>query len=338
MHDFIDGLPKVELHRHLEGSIRPSTVFALAQEHRIDIGAASAEELEESYVFGDFPSFVDLFIKTTKVIRRADDLELIVTEMAREMAGENTRYAEIFFSPVWHRMNGMSEQTITAGLNAGRAAATGFGIELAWIMDNSRHLEIATGFESVNFVTGPNAPDGMVAVGLGGPEVGFPPEPWKPVFDKARAAGLESIPHAGETMGADSVLGAVTALGAKRIGHGVKCLEDPDVVSMLIDRAIPIDVSLTSNRLLGVVETDEAHPLNLLLGAGLQVTLNTDDPGLFRTTFTEELALAALVHGASKTNLADHMRVAIRNTCLPADRRRLLLDELDDYVSPMRPF
>jgi aminodeoxyfutalosine deaminase len=332
MYDFIAGLPKVELHRHLEGSIRPATVFALAQEHGVDVGADSVDELAESYVFGDFPSFVELFIKTTKVLRRSEDLELIVTEMAREMADENIRYAEIFFSPVWHRMNGMTERSIAAGMNAGRNAAAGFGIELAWIVDNSRHLEVTTGFEAVDFVTGPNAPDGVVAVGLGGPEAGFPPEPWKPVFDKARAAGLESIPHAGEMVGADSVRGAVTVLGAKRIGHGVRCLEDPEVVSMLVDRGIPVDVSLTSNRLLGVVASDADHPLNELVAAGLQVTLNTDDPGLFRTTLTKELALAVSVHGLTGENLTDHMRVAVHNTCLPAARKRSLSSEIDGYA------
>jgi aminodeoxyfutalosine deaminase len=334
MERFIAGLPKVELHRHLEGSIRPATVFTLAQEHGVDVGADSVEELAESYVFGDFPSFVDLFIKTTKVLRRSADLELIVTEMAREMAAENTRYAEVFFSPVWHQMNGMTERSITAGMNAGRTAAAALGVELAWIVDNSRHLDVATGFEAVDFVTGPNAPDGMIAVGLGGPEVGFPPEPWKPVFDKARASGLESIPHAGETMGAESVRGAITALGAKRIGHGVRCLESPEVVAMLVDREIPVDVSLTSNRLLGVVDSDESHPLNELVSAGLQVTLNTDDPGLFRTTLTQELGLAVSVHGLTRERLVDHMRIAVHNTCLPSGRQRTLLAEIEDYLSP----
>lgn len=332
MKEFIAGLPKVELHRHLEGSIRPATVFALAQEHRIDIGAESVEELAESYVFGDFPSFVDLFLKTTEVLRRSEDLELIVSEMAREMAAENTRYAEVFFSPVWHQMNGMTEREITTGLNAGRATAARLGVELAWIVDNSRHLDVQTGFDAVDYVAGTNAPDGVVAVGLGGPEVGFPPEPWKPVFDKARAAGLESIPHAGETVGAESVRGAIIALGAKRIGHGVRCLEDPEVVSMLVDRGIPIDVSLTSNRLLGVVESDASHPLLDLIAAGLMVTLNTDDPGLFRTTLTDELALAVSVHGLTGADLAEHMKVAARNSCLPLDRRRSLVAEINAYT------
>lgn len=333
MDEFIAGLPKIELHRHLEGSIRPETVFALAREHSIDVGADSVEGLAESYVFGDFPSFVDLFIRTTKVLRRSGDLELIITEMAREMAAENTRYAEVFFSPVWHQMNGMTERSIAAGLNAGRAVAAGFGVELAWIVDNSRHLDVSSGFDAVDFVTGPNAPEGMVAVGLGGPEVGFPPEPWKPVFDKARAAGLEAIPHAGETVGAESVRGAITALGAKRIGHGVRCLEDPEVVSMLVDSGIPIDVSLTSNRLLGVVESDERHPLKELIAAGLQVTLNTDDPGLFRTTLHKELALATSVHGITREGLADHMRIAVRHACLSPERQRALLAEIDSYMS-----
>ncbi len=328
---FIESLPKVELHRHLEGSIRPDIAFAIAQKNGVNLGVDTVEELADSYVFGNFDSFVDIFVRTAGALKQPEDLVRITTAMANEMVEQNVRYAEIIFAPIFHEMNGIPAAAISEALNEGRAYAAAQNLELAWIADIPRHLPEDAWKWTVEFITGSDAPDGAVALGLGGPEVGFPPEPFAEMFAQARDAGLASIPHAGETQGADSVRGAVERLGAERIGHGVRCLEDPDLVEVLIAQEITLDVSLTSNVLLGVVADYASHPLPRLIAVGLDVTLNTDDPGLFRTDLNRELKLAADHFGFGDERMRGFQLTAARSALCDQERRDELEQEILGY-------
>ncbi len=328
---FIEGLPKVELHRHLEGSIRADVAFEIAQNNGVDLGVSSVDELAKSYVFGGFDSFVEIFIRTTSALQSGDDVVRITSAMADEMAKQNVRYAEIIVAPIFLQMNGLAPAAISEALNAGRAYARNQNLELAWIADIPRHMPAETWRWTVDYITGADAPEGIVALGLGGPEVGFPPEPFAEVFAQAQAAGLASIPHAGETEGASSVRGAVESLGARRIGHGVRCLEDPDLVELLIAQHITMDVSLTSNVLLGVTADYPSHPLPRMIAAGLEVTLNTDDPGLFRTDLNRELSLAAEHFAFDDERMRGFQITAARNSLCDERRRGELEEEIRSY-------
>lgn len=329
--DFIAGLPKVELHRHLEGSIRPEVAFNLAQKNMVDLGVGTVDELAASYVFGDFGSFIDIFLKTTSVLLHGEDLFSITAAMAEEMVVQNVLYAEIIFAPIFMKLNGMAEAEISEGLNAGRNHAAKLGLELAWIADIPRHLNEDVWHWTVDYLLGPDTPDGAIALGLGGPEVGFGPEPFEEVFAKARAGGLGSIPHGGETMGAASVRGAVEALGATRIGHGVRCLEDAELVRKLIENDIALDVSITSNVLLGVADSYEEHPLPRLIDAGLTVTLNTDDPGLFRTDLNQELQLAHDVFSFDPEQLRGFQLNAVHHALCSDSKKRQIRAAIEAF-------
>ncbi|MGC7101107.1 adenosine deaminase [Amycolatopsis lurida] len=301
---WLAALPKVELHLHLEGSLRPATLFRLAERNGVDVGATSADELAERYRFTSFGDFAALFFAGLSVLRTAEDFTDAVVALAAELAQQNVRYAEVTTTPINHHRRGVALEDYRDGLNEGRRRARDeLGVELGWICDISRESEDPASEFTVGFLLGPQAPDGVVGLGLGGVEDGFPPELFTSSFARARASGLAALPHAGETAGPASIWGAIRVLGAARIGHGIRCLEDPALVEHLATHRIPLEVAVTSNARLKLVDNVAAHPLTALLDAGLVVTLNTDDPAYFQTTLTEELELAHRVHGVSRQTL-----------------------------------
>lgn len=301
---WIAALPKVELHVHLEGSLRPSTLFRLAERNGVDVGATSAEELAGRYSFNSFDDFAALFFAGLSVLRTGEDFTDAVVALAAEFAEQNVRYAEVTTTPINHHRRGVPLAEYRDGLNEGRRRAKDeLGVELGWVCDISRESEDPASQFTVGFLLGPQAPDGVVGLGLGGVEAGFPPELFASSFARARANGLAALPHAGETVGPDSIWGAVRALGATRIGHGIRCIEDPALVEHLATHRIPLEVAVTSNARLKLVDSAAVHPVTALLDAGLVVTLNTDDPAYFQTTLTDELVLAHRVHGLSRETL-----------------------------------
>ena len=325
----IVALPKVELHLHLEGSLRAPTMFRLAERHGVDLGADSAEELTSQYQFGDFDSFLSLFLQGLEVLRSGEDFTTATVALAGELAAENVRYAEVTTTPFNHHRRGLAMADYVAGLNEGRRLAREeHGVELGWICDIPRELEPPDAHFTVDLITGPGAPEGIVALGIGGPEVGFPAESFEASFARAKAAGLGSVPHAGETVGPESVWAAIGSLHADRIGHGVRSVEDPDLVDVLVERAIPLEVSMTSNVLLGVAPSIEEHQIRPLLDAGVTVTLNTDDPAYFNTDLNRELQLAHDVHGVTLEQLVQMQEAAIKASFAPDEVREDVLAEL----------
>ena len=325
----IADLPKVELHLHLEGSLRPDTMFELARRHQIHLGADSAEDLMGRYRFGSFDSFLELFIQGLEVLQTAEDFTLAVTALATELAAQRVRYAEVTTTPFNHHRRAISMAAYVAGLDEGRRQARAeHGVEINWVCDIPRELEDPASEFTVDLITGADAPEGVVALGLGGPEAGFPPELFADSFGRAQAAGFGSVPHAGETVGPASVWGAIRSLHADRIGHGVRAVEDPALLSHLAEHGIPLEVSMTSNVLLGVSPSIEQHQIGALLEAGVKVTLNTDDPAYFGTTLTRELELAHQIHNLSLPQLAEMQRTAIDVSFAPADVKQRISREL----------
>ncbi len=325
------AMPKVELHCHLEGSMTPETVGLLAARHRADTSEIWPHGLPEKFSFEGFPDFARQFFFGLRLLRTGDDLHTAVVALGADLAANNVRYAEVTTTVFTHLTGGMPAAEYGAALTDGRRQVLAeFGVELAWVIDIPRDLEMPDSTITVDYLASGDGPDGLVAIGLGGYEVGFPPEPYAPQFARARAMGLPAVPHAGETEGAASVRGALDTLGAVRIGHGVRCLEDPELVARLRDSGTMLEVCPTSNLLLHVVESMDDHPLPRLRDAGVRVCINSDDPGMFATDMTTELSIAHARLGVSLDDLrAMQLDALDASFASPATRRRLLPQLVD---------
>jgi aminodeoxyfutalosine deaminase len=320
LESYLRAAPKAELHVHLEGSILPGTLLELARRNRVVLPADTVEGLREWFVFRDFLHFIRVYVTITKCLRTVEDYELVVTDVAAELARQNVRYAEMTFSPSTHAKYGVPHDIYFTGLTRGRKRAeTEHGVLINWIFDIVRDADPA----AADYTTGvaiDGMRDGVVALGLGGLESAHPPEQFAPWFERARAAGLHSAPHAGELAGPDSVRGALDALGAERLGHGVRCIEDAGLVGHLAERGIPIEVCPTSNLCLSVYPDRTSHPLRRLHDAGVAITINSDDPPLFNTTLTDEVLSLADAFGLPVDAIDGILLNALRHSFLPADR------------------
>ncbi len=287
--NFIVQMPKVELHVHLEGAIQPATLLKLAKKHKINLPATTVEGLQAWYKFKDFPHFVEVYLTISSCLRTPEDIELITREFLVGQASQNIRYSEVTYTAYTHyKFRNIAFDEQLAAINRARDwAKKEYSIDMALIIDIPRNISPKEGLLVADWVISAKG-NGVVALGLGGPEVGYPPELHKDAFEKILKAGLTSIPHAGETVGAESVWGALKDLKASRIGHGVRSLEDPKLVDYLKQHQIPLEVCPTSNVCLQVAASLSQHPLPKLLEAGLYVTINSDDPPMFNTTLTDE--------------------------------------------------
>lgn len=326
LESFIHAMPKVELHVHLEGSIRPETLLELSRRNDIALPADSLEGLRQWYVFTDFPHFVDVYLALSRCIRSGDDLELITREFLQGQAAQNVLHSEVTYTALTqYRQAGLSFDTQLAAINRARAwAAKELGVSMLLIIDIPRDLVSEAEANTVADWAIGGLGDGVGALGLAGYEVGFPPEDFAATFARAAAAGLPAVVHAGETLGAASIWGAVRALNAVRIGHGVRCLEDPDLVEVLRARQIPLEVCPSSNVCLQVVPSLAEHPLPRLREAGLLVTLNTDDPPMFNTTLTGEYLKVAEAFDLPPGAIEELVLNAAGATLLPEPARQEL--------------
>jgi aminodeoxyfutalosine deaminase len=332
----IAALPKVELHLHLEGSMRPSTVFQLAGRNGIDLGCGTEAELAARYDFDDFLHFIELFKAGLEVLRAPEDLVFIAGVLTDELAAQQVRHAEItttgIHALVWKSWGAAA---YGAALDQAQREAAAKGVSVGWIPDISRGMELPDDHLTADFLSGPHAPAGTVALGIGGPEAEWPPELYADSFARARAAGIPAVVHAGEAAGPASVVGALDALHAVRIGHGVRSMEDPELVRRLADEGVPIEVSPTSNVLLipEIAPSIEQHPIGAMVAAGLNVSVNTDDPGYFSTTLQRELELVSEHHGFDEAGLAAAQRRALDASFAPADLKRRVHAELDAWLA-----
>jgi len=327
---YIEAVPKAELHVHLEGSIQPATLLMLAQRNDVKLPVQKVEDLQDWFTFRDFDHFIEIYFEISSCLKTSDDYELIAYEFGANMARQNVRYAEVTFSPSTHQFSlGIPFDVFFSGLTKGRLRAQKeFGVEIRWIFDIVRDIpeEMLNRKRAEYTLTvaegGMN--DGVVALGLGGGEVGNPPEQYAKWFEKALEAGLHSAPHAGETVGPESVWGAVRVLGAERLGHGVRSIEDSELVDYLAERHIPLEICPTSNIRLGVYPDLAAHPLRSLHSAGVPITINSDDPPLFNTTLNDEVKLLADPFNFEINTIDEILLNGVRCSFLPAEERQVL--------------
>ncbi len=292
--DFIRDMPKVELHVHLEGATQPATLLKLAKRHGISLPADTVEGIRDWYQFIDFPHFIEVYLQVSECIRTPEDIELLTREFLQGQAAQNIRYSEVTYTPYthyWQKRLPFADQL--AAINRVRTwAEAELGVSMGLVIDIARGVSEEAGMLSADWAIS-GMGNGVVAFGLGGPEVGNPPELYASAFDRVREAGLPCVPHAGEVVGPKSIWSALQVCEADRIGHGVRCLEDPALVAELRERQIPLEVSPTSNVCLGVFDSFANHALPRLLDEDLYVTLNSDDPPMFNTTLTDEFIKAA---------------------------------------------
>lgn len=330
MTDALFDLPKVELHCHLEGSMSSATVRALAEDQDVDWSSVWEGPIPDHFSFADFPDFGRQYLFGLSLLTGDGALSTAVESLADTLAAQRVRYAELTTTAYSHFRGGMSRAQYRDELNEGRRRAAALGVELAWVIDIPRDLEPPDSTVTIDYLESADTPDGLVGIGLGGYEVGFPAAPYAEQFARGRAIGLHSLPHAGETEGASSVREAVDVLGAERIGHGVRVLEDEALTERLAEAAILCEVCPTSNLLLGVVDDLAEHPLPRMLDAGLRVSINTDDPGWFDTDLLTELRIASDLGIDVDTHLRLQRDALDASFAGPAVRRAVT-DELDAF-------
>ncbi len=322
-----DRWPKAELHLHLEGTTSPETLWALAQANHVALPVGTLAELRALYTFESFDHFIQLWLMMCSCLKTAADYERMVDGFVQECVRQNIRYVEAHFTPYNHELLGIGGRraldVVTRRLQAAEAAG---GPVVRLITDIPSEARGKAGPFVAEFLEQEANPL-VVAIGLGGPEKGFPRADFAPWFARARAAGYDAVAHAGETAGAEHVRQAVLDLGVRRVQHGIRAVEDESVLRLLAERRICCDVALTSNECLKVVPAVKDHPLRRMMAAGVPVTLSTDDPPFFGTDLNREYERAHRELGLSPRELwelnLNGLRYALAETGV---RRRLMRD------------
>ena len=322
---FILGLPKAELHVHLEGSIEPATLAEISQRYHDPL---TLEEAEALYRYPDFTGFMLAFKAVTERLRSPEDYATIAYSLMRRLRNENVLHAEVYVSAgvcLWRKQD---FDAIFEGLERGRGRGQrDFGVSLLWIFDAVRQfgpeqaqrvVEKAVEFKNRN----------VVGIGIGGDERQAAPELFRDCYQYAANHGLRLTAHAGETTGPESIWGALN-LKAERIGHGLNAWQDQELMAELVERQIPVEICLTSNLETNCCARIEEHPLRKYFEAGIMVTLNTDDPAMFHTSLNREYALAQQVFGFSDDQLREIARNGFEASFLPAEKKIELLNRFD---------
>ncbi|MEU3466341.1 adenosine deaminase [Streptomyces sp. NPDC006687] len=333
LHPFIAGLPKAELHVHHVGSASPRIVAELASRHPDSKVPTDPEALADYFTFTDFAHFIEVYLSVVDLVRTPDDVRTLTFEVARDMARQNIRYAELTITPYSSTRRGIDERAFMEAIeDARKAAESELGVILRWCFDIPGEAGLEAAEETARLAVDLR-PEGLVSFGLGGPEIGVPRPQFKPYFDRARAAGLHSVPHAGETTGPQTVWDAIRELGAERIGHGTSSTSDPELLAYLAEHRIALEVCPTSNIATRAVADLDEHPLKEMVQAGVLVTINSDDPPMFGTDLNNEYAVAARLLGLDERGLAQLAKNAVEASFLDPAGKAALTAEIDAYTA-----
>ena len=321
MTTWYDRLPKIELHMHLEGAIPYDCLWDLVNKYG---GAPSVPDwraLERRFVFRDFPHFLEMWRWKNGFLRAYEDFEYIAEAVARDLARQNIRYAEVFYSPPDFHAFGLETQRLTAAIRSGLDQVPETIVALvADLVRNSSPADAAITLEQINEVQD----QGVIGIGIGGAEQLHPPEPFAEIYARARRLGLHTTAHAGEAAGAESMWGAIRALEVERIGHGTRAAEDPALIEYLAEHQIPLEMCPLSNVRTGVVRTIQDHPVRRYYEQGLAVTVNTDDPKMFGNSLAQEYCLLVEQLGFTPAEIRDLILQGIRASWLSGeDKERL---------------
>jgi adenosine deaminase len=330
--EFIRGLPKAELHVHVEGTLEPELAFRLAAKHGIELPYATIEELRAAYQFEDLQAFLDIYYAGADVLRDADDFHALARSYLRKAHSEGVVHAEMFFDPQTHASRGIELATVLEGLTrAQREAEQESGITSRLILCFLRHLSAEEAMRTLeDALPYRNA---IAAVGLDSSEVGNPPSKFAKVFARARDAGLPAVAHAGEEGPPTYIVEALDILQVRRIDHGVRCEEDPALLARLALERIPLTVCPLSNVRLNVFASIADHNIKRLLARGICVTVNSDDPAYFGGYLVANFSALERGLGLSRAELTTLARNSIEASFLEDSAKRHWYRAIDAYTA-----
>jgi adenosine deaminase len=335
MDTYLRDIPKAELHMHLEGSLEPELMFEMARRNGVTLPYASVEAVRQAYVFGNLQSFLDIYYAGCRVLLREQDFYDLTWAYLARAAGQGVRHAEVFFDPQTHIDRGLAFGTVVTGIR--RALLDGqqkLGVSTKLILCFLRHLSADAAMETLRQAL--PYKDWIVAVGLDSSEVGYPPERFHAVFDRALEEGFLTVAHAGEEGPPEYIWQALDLLKVSRIDHGVRCMEDPRLVRRLATEQVPLTVCPLSNVKLGVFRSLAEHNLKKLLELGLCVTVNSDDPAYLGGYVAENFQAAQAELNLSRDDIHRLARNSFQASFLSPGEKRGFIQELDEFIGRRR--
>ncbi|MCH9654329.1 MAG: adenosine deaminase [Planctomycetes bacterium] len=323
MDDFIARLPKAELHLHIEGTLEPELALRLAEKNQIDFPYQTVEQMQAAFDFTDLQSFLDLYYASIGVVRTEEDFHDLTLAYLKKAASQNVRHTEIFFDPQSHTDRGIPFETVLKGITSAlKQGQTELGISSQLILSFLRHLSAESAMETLQQAL--PFRDQIIGVGLDSSELGHPPSKFVNVFAEARRHGFRVVCHAGEEGPPEYITEALDLLHAERIDHGVRCMEDADLITRLANEQIPLTVCPLSNVRLCVFKTMSEHPLKRMLDAGLLVTVNSDDPPYFSGYVNENFAAVQKALNLSQDDLKTLAQNSFEASFLSKDKKQSL--------------
>ncbi|OMO26257.1 adenosine deaminase [Vibrio sp. 10N.222.47.A9] len=332
MNAFIQGLPKVELHLHIEGSIEPELLFQLAQRNGIDLPYSSPEQLRRAYEFDDLQSFLDIYYQGADALRTEQDFYDLTWAYLERCKADNVIHTEIFFDPQTHTDRGIAFDTAINGIH--RALEQGheeLGITSQIIACFLRHLSEESAIQTFADVL--KHQDKIIGVGLDSSELGHPPEKFKRVFQQAKQAGFLTVAHAGEEGPAQNIVDAIEMLSVSRVDHGVQCMTDEALIAELIETKMPLTACPLSNIKLRVFDEMEDHNIVELLRRGVAVTINSDDPAYFGGYMSDNFNAVSLAHEMTEQELAQFTLNAIEASFIEESLKQQYRDVVVAYLA-----
>ena len=331
MASFIYDIPKAELHIHIEGSLEPELMFELAHKNGINLPFDSVADVRNAYKFKDLQSFLDLYFQGSRVLVEEDDFYRLTISYLQKAAAQNVRHAELFFDPQSHTSRGIKFEVILNGIQralreAGKHLSLSTGLIMCFLRDRGVSEAMDTLEQSLPYK------EHLTAVGLDSTELGYPPEQFVPVFERARKHGLKAVAHAGEEGPPEYIWQALKALNVERIDHGVRCTEDDSLVKYLAREQIPLTICPFSNVQLMVFDHMDQHNIKQLMDAGLCVTVNSDDPSYFGGYIAENFLSLQEALGLTHQDIVTLCRNAFNASFLDSSQKQKYLAELDKFV------
>lgn len=330
MKKFIQGLPKAELHLHIEGTLEPEMMFELAQRNQIDLPYQSVAEIKKAYNFDNLQSFLDIYYQGSEVLQQEQDFYDLTWAYLQKAASQNVRHTEIFFDPQSHTDRGIAFEVVHAGINlALQDGKAKLGISSQLILSFLRHLSAEQALTTLEQAL--PYKETLIAVGLDSAEKDNPPAKFKAVFERAKAEGFLSVAHAGEEGPPAYIWEAIHLLEVSRIDHGVRAMEDPELLDYLAAKQIPLTVCPLSNVELNVFDSMEKHNLQQLLSLGICATVNSDDPAYFGGYVSENYQAVQAALALSQQEIYQLAKNSFQASFLPPEAKRQLIAELDNY-------
>lgn len=330
MEKLICDIPKAELHIHIEGSLEPDLMFAIAKRNNITLPYETVAALHQAYQFSDLQSFLDIYYAGARVLLHEQDFYEMTWAYLQRCTAQNVRHTEIFFDPQTHTERGIPYETVITGIHRALEDGHRLGVSSKLIPCFLRHLSAEAAMTTLQQAL--PFKDWIVGVGLDSSELGNPPEKFKAVFDRARSEGLLTVAHAGEEGPVEYIWQALELLKVSRIDHGVRCLEDLQLVKYLAEHQIPLTVCPLSNVKLRVFDTMANHNLKQLLAAGLCVTLNSDDPAYFGGYVAENFQEVLAALKLTQQEIYQLARNSFQASFLTPEEKQLFLNELDAFI------